>query len=49
MTFLTRFSLKNAAAVFVCSFLLMFLGLAGGGGRCDQTGRCGDAETRRQG
>lgn len=27
MTFLTRFSLKNAAAVFVCSFLLMFLGL----------------------
>lgn len=27
MTFLIRFSLKNAAAVFVCSFLLMFLGL----------------------
>lgn len=27
MTFLTRFSLKNAAAVFVCSFLFMFLGL----------------------
>ncbi|WMJ17055.1 efflux RND transporter permease subunit [Geobacillus proteiniphilus] len=27
MTFLTRFSLKNAAAVFVCSFLLLLLGL----------------------